>query len=174
MRTTRKERTRRRYNFRCGYCASSEEEIGAQLTIDHFRPISQSGGNDDDNLVYCCHACNEFKGDYWSDSIQQCLLHPLHDDANEHIVERLDNVLIGLTQRGRLHLAILHLNRPELVIARRRRHRLTLADMLYQQTQERLDTMEAEIRRLSEQIASITGGIPILPKGNEQGEESET
>ena len=52
------------YVFRCGYCGVSEAQCGAELTYDHFRPQSQNGTDDVANLVYACHACNEFKGHY--------------------------------------------------------------------------------------------------------------
>lgn len=55
------------YSFRCGYCSVSEAQCGAELTYDHFRPITQNGMDDVANLVYACHSCNEFKGNYWSE-----------------------------------------------------------------------------------------------------------
>ena len=36
---------RERYQFRCGYCGVHENEVGAELTVDHFQPRS-SGGTD--------------------------------------------------------------------------------------------------------------------------------
>ena len=54
-----------RYDFRCGYRGVSETNIGAEMTLDHFHPRVLGGENRLDNLIYCCHACNEFKGDYW-------------------------------------------------------------------------------------------------------------
>ena len=41
-------------NFRCGYCGVSETSSGGELTIDHYRPVSQNGDDSDDNLVYAC------------------------------------------------------------------------------------------------------------------------
>jgi 5-methylcytosine-specific restriction endonuclease McrA len=76
---------RQRYAFRCGYCGTSENEVGAELTIDHFRPRSEGGTDSPENLVYCCHACNEFKGDYWQPDSVERLLHPEQDDLSQHI-----------------------------------------------------------------------------------------
>ena len=50
---------------RCGYCGVEEAEVGAELTVDHFQPRAQNGTDNAANLVYCCNACNQFKGDYW-------------------------------------------------------------------------------------------------------------
>jgi 5-methylcytosine-specific restriction endonuclease McrA len=62
MRSNLREELRRLYQFRCGYCGTSEVDAGSELTIDHFQPRSRGGSEDDPaNWVYCCHACNEFK-----------------------------------------------------------------------------------------------------------------
>jgi 5-methylcytosine-specific restriction endonuclease McrA len=60
----RRDRIRERYGFRCGYCGVHEDEVGALLTLDHFHPRARGGSDTEDNLVYCCHACNEYKGDW--------------------------------------------------------------------------------------------------------------
>jgi len=42
----------------CGHVASA-----ADLTLDHVIPRSRGGHTDWDNLVACCHTCNNLKGD---------------------------------------------------------------------------------------------------------------
>jgi hypothetical protein len=54
----RHEEVRERYGRCCGYCGVSETETGGELTIDHFRPVSASGDDSADNLVYACFRCN--------------------------------------------------------------------------------------------------------------------
>ena len=66
IRAHEKRITRAVYMCCCGYCGVSETLSGSELTYDHFRPQSQGGADNAANLVYACHACNEFKGDYWS------------------------------------------------------------------------------------------------------------
>lgn len=39
----------------------------AELTLDHVIPRSRGGHTDWDNLVACCHACNNLKGDRMPD-----------------------------------------------------------------------------------------------------------
>ena len=41
----------------CVYCGASLED-GAQLTLDHLRPVSKGGANEASNLVTACHTCN--------------------------------------------------------------------------------------------------------------------
>lgn len=53
---------RERYSNCCGYCGVSETDAGGELTVDHFRPLSAGGDDSDDNLVYACIRCNQYKG----------------------------------------------------------------------------------------------------------------
>jgi 5-methylcytosine-specific restriction endonuclease McrA len=110
-----REEVRRLYQFRCGYCGASEVDAGAALTIDHFQPRAHGGSDDPANWVYCCHACNEFKGDYWQPDSPYRLLHPLHDDLATHIIEETDGSLRGLTATGVFHIQRLHLISTQLI-----------------------------------------------------------
>lgn len=122
------------YAFRCGYCGVTEAQCGAELTYDHFRPQSQQGTDAAANLVYACHACNEFKGEYWSEDEATRLLHPLMDDLTLHLVELADAKLKALSPLGEIYIAQLQLNRPALIEHRAERQMLSsiethLADM---------------------------------------------
>ena len=108
----------RLYQFRCGYCGTSEVDVGAALTIDHFQPRSRGGADAPANWVYCCHACNEFTGEYWQPDSLHRILHPLYDDLSTCIVEEADGRLRGLTETGTFHMQRLQLNRPQLVAHR--------------------------------------------------------
>ena len=70
------------------------------MTVDHFQPRVQGGDEGADNLVYCCHACNEFKGDYWKVESDNRLLHPLLDDLASHYSPEDDGKLHAMTIRG--------------------------------------------------------------------------
>ena len=137
---------RQLYQFRCGYSGTSESEMGAELTVDHFRPRSRGGTEEASNWVYCCHACNEFKGDLWQPDTTRRILHPLKDDLTAHIAEQSDGALIGLTETGRFHVQRLHLNRPPMVLRRReqrenaRRHQI-------------VDEMAASVQDLRRRLA---------------------
>ena len=113
-----REELRRLYQFRCGYCGTSEVDVGAALTIDHFQPRAHGGADDPTNWVYCYHACNEFKGDHWQPESPYRILHPLQDDLSASIVGEADGRLRGLTETGTFHIQRLHLNRPQLIAHR--------------------------------------------------------
>lgn len=161
MRPQLRESVRLRYDSCCGYCGVSETDTGARLTVDHHQPQIQGGTDDDDNLVYACHACNQFKSDYWPSDPEERLLHPSRDDVSLHYAERSDCVLTPLTERGRWHIEILHLNRPELIAARRRRAHIAQEVARFTALQREFDQLTAEKERLAQTIARITGGIPF-------------
>jgi RNase adaptor protein for sRNA GlmZ degradation len=101
--------------------------------------------------VYCCHACNTFKGDWWADEDQR-LLHPLQDDLSLHLVESTHNILVRLTDRGRRHIETLHLNRPELIARRRRNFREADRETTVAELLRRFDTLKLEVRRLLQSL----------------------
>ena len=115
IRPAQREALRRIYNFRCGCYGVSEVDSDAELTADHFQPRSQGGTDAVGNLVYCCHACNAYKGNYYQPEASEHLLHPLRDNLSEHILEQEDGTLYALTPTGAFHIAQLHLNRPALI-----------------------------------------------------------
>lgn len=50
-----------RDKFTCQYCGAKSPDV--LLEIDHLIPYSKGGGNDIDNLVTACEACNNGKSD---------------------------------------------------------------------------------------------------------------
>ena len=148
IRPAQREALRRLYNFRCGYCGVSEVDRGAELTVDHFQPRSQGGTDAVGNLVYCCHACNEYKGNYYQPETLERLLDPLRDNLPEHILEQEDGTLYALTPTGAFHIAQLHLNRPTLIAHRLVERQLQLARQELLALRQRL----AELRREEEEV----------------------
>lgn len=147
------ESIRLRYQYACGYCGVTEVDVGGELTIDHYRPKSASGGDDADNLVYACARCNQYKGDFWPDpdciARQRRVLHPLLDDLAAHLVEDDQTGRIkALSETGRFHVALLRLNRPQLTAHRLARQLLLVLDekqhLLEQQNADLKKTMEAQ------------------------------
>ena len=135
------------YAFRCGYCGVKESQTGAELTFDHFRPKSQAGTNDSANLVYACHACNEYKGEYWSVGDDTRLLHPLTDDLNEHIAEETNGNLTPLTLLGQVYIERLQLNRLGLVDNRVERQRLSRIESRLIEMTATLNNILSEIKK---------------------------
>jgi hypothetical protein len=145
---------RRLYNFRCGYCGVSDVDSGAELTVDHFQPRSQGGTDAGGNLVYCCHACNEYKGSYSQPETLERILHPLRDNLPEHILEQEDGTLYALTPTGAFHIAQLHLNCPTLIAHRLVERQLQLARQELLALRQRLAELrrEEEVRRQEENL----------------------
>lgn len=50
-----------RDRYTCQFCG--DVLPASELTLDHVMPRSRGGHTDWDNLVACCHSCNNLKGD---------------------------------------------------------------------------------------------------------------
>ena len=135
------------YAFRCGYCGVTEAQAGSELTFDHFRPQSQTGTDEIANLVYACHACNEFKGEYWSQDSSTRLLHPLTDDLALHMTEEADGRLRSLTALGEVYISRLQLNRSALVENRRERQMRSRLDSHLGEMADTLRDILSEIKK---------------------------
>jgi hypothetical protein len=113
---------RERADFACEYCGVTETDTGGMLTIDYFQPSAKGGSDSADNLIYCCHRCNEYKSDYWPQEPGACnLWNPRQEAATAHFVEAEDGSLIAWSETGRFTLSCLRLNRPPLIANRLRR-----------------------------------------------------
>ncbi len=152
MRNGNRQRIRVLCGYSCGYCGVRESDAGARLTLDHFRPSSSGGEDEISNLVYCCHACNAFKGDYWREEEVIRLLHPLVDDVATHYVLTEDAKILALTSRGSNHVVRLRLNRPELIAYRLQRQNEAALDAENQQILQMLESLRYENEALREQI----------------------
>jgi len=152
IRAQTKRLVRSRYANRCGYCYISETEAGAELTYDHFLPISQGGGDNADNLVYACHACNEFKGDYYSETDDARLLHPLQDDLTVHLRYEISGRVESLTEAGERYIRVSQLNRTPLILRRRNERIAEETAERYNRIELRLDAIFDRIRAIEEKI----------------------
>ncbi len=136
MAHSKHQSVRARYGNCCGYCGISETDAGGELTVDHYEPISAGGDDSDENLVYACVRCNQYKGAFAPSEAQQAqglrLLHPLRDNIAEHLRENeATGRLEGLTPLGAFHIASLALNREALVAHRLRRRVNLLQEARY-------------------------------------------
>ena len=120
-----REQVRQRAEFACEYCGVTETDTAGQLTIDHFHPQARGGSDDLDNLLYCCHRCNEYKSDYWpQEPNQPALWNPRREAADVHFVELTDGNLYAADPIGAFTLKRLRLNRPPLVAYRVRQRQI--------------------------------------------------
>ena len=149
---------RHRYQHRCGYCGVHEEEAGSLLEIDHFQPRSADGGEEVENLVYCCPTCNRRKGDFWpssSSSGTHRLLHPQRDDLATHFYEQIDGRVVALTETGAFHIERLQLNRPPLIALRRTRREVALLRQGLRTAQDEQARLQQRIRSLSQMLEEV-------------------
>jgi hypothetical protein len=121
----------------------------------HFHPSSQGGADDSSNWVYCCHACNEFKDNYWQPDSPKRILNPVADNFAEHFEESADGVLHGLTETGRFFIKKLRLNRDALVAHRIQRAQTELMRQHQLQLKDRLEELEAQLHELLEQVDNL-------------------
>ena len=138
------------YEDCCGYCGTSEVDVGGALTVDHYEPVSAGGNDSDENLVYACVRCNLYKGDYFPDAAAraagQIILHPLRDNVSLHFRENeWSGELEPLTETGRFHIAQLHLNRRQLVVGRQRRWLRRLSEETRNSLAAELEDMQTEV-----------------------------
>ena len=63
-----------RDRYTCQFCGRILP--AAELTLDHVIPRSRGGHTDWDNLVACCHRCNNLKGDHFPEEAGLQLLRP--------------------------------------------------------------------------------------------------
>lgn len=132
--------------------------------MDHFRPVSAGGDHSDENLVYACVRCNQYKGALLPEATdvaqERRLLHPLRDDLPAHIREdESTGRLEGLTAAGRFHIVALRLNRPALIVHRQRRYLAVLLEARLEQAltenkvlRERMARRELYIAYLEERL----------------------
>ena len=63
-----------RDRYTCQFCGRVSP--ASELTLDHVIPRSRGGHTDWDNLVACCHRCNNLKGDRLPEEAGLKLLRP--------------------------------------------------------------------------------------------------
>ena len=114
---------RKRAQFRCEYCHFPERLAELRFQFDHIRARKHGGATNAENLALACFRCNSHKGPNLSGADPQTgrmerLFHPRDDDWNAHFRWR-GAVLAGKTSIGRATVAVLCINRPDLVMLRR-------------------------------------------------------
>lgn len=114
----------RRAGHRCEYCHAPETVFNFPFEVEHIRPTSRGGMNEESNLCLACRACNLRKGDRFVafDELSRQevpLFHPRQQRWDEHFrVDVESGELQGITPTGRATVANLDLNHPLQLTAR--------------------------------------------------------
>ena len=125
VRTEDREIVKQRANYVCEYCGVSEIDVGGELTLDHYHPISKGGNDSLENLLYCCPRCNQYKLNYWPEKPEDLpLWQPRREPFHLHFAALEDGTLLPLTPIGEFTLLRLRLNRLHLIAHRRRQIQL--------------------------------------------------
>lgn len=112
-----------RADARCEYCHMPAAFYLAPFHIDHVIARQHGGLVEPENLALACIHCNRFKGpniagaDPDSGEIVR-LFHPRRDRWSDHFVWDGPE-LKGSTAIGRVTIAVLFINDPELIVLRR-------------------------------------------------------
>jgi hypothetical protein len=155
MRRSERDALRAAYQYRCGYCGTTEVAAGGELTVDHFHPLAHGGEDTPDNWVYACLTCNDHKLDYWRPDSVDRILHPQRDDVASHLCQGEDGRLSSLTRTGQFHIERLRLNRPQLVRRRLRQARL-------QSVREELSRLTRENAVLLRRMRAVEEQLELL------------
>lgn len=165
---------RRAFDYRCGYCGVDESATGAELTVDHYQPRSAGGTDDLENLVYACHTCNQYKGDYWPSPEEEAaghfVLHPQRHDVSLHLRENeATGELEPLTLTGAFHVRLLRLNRPPLLAHRLARRAMEILHHRIRLLDEQIQQREQTIHLLQEYVQVLTVLISVASPPKEEG-----
>lgn len=158
-----KEKLMEEFDGKCAYC-DSKIGVTSHGNIEHFYPKSlyPEKISDIDNLLIACQICDMSKAAKFpldSDGNPQ-LLNPRSDKFEEHIDLASDGTLHGVTEKGRVTVDILKLNRPELI--ERRRYELIEREYYSEKSVEEVNAFDvfgeslAKIRELN--IVSVGNG----------------
>jgi hypothetical protein len=121
-----------RAGYRCEYCRAPEAIFNFPFEVEHIIPTARDGPDDESNRALACRSCNLYKSDQLEalDELTQevvGLFHPRKDRWDEHFrVERESGTILGLSSTGRVTVAVLQMNRPIQLTARRQWMRLKL------------------------------------------------
>lgn len=114
----------RRAHYRCSYCQSREEIVGAAFTVDHIIPQAIGGSDEIDNLCLACWDCNRIKHTHVTgidpfSNERVALFNPNRQRWEDHFTwTEGGRLIVGRTPEGRATIEQLKLNRPVLVSAR--------------------------------------------------------
>ena len=116
---------RNRFADCCAYCLTAEALTATTFEFEHIIPRSAGGETVLENVCLACPSCNPYKADRQNiiDPVTEQtvpLFHPQLHVWKEHFTWNEDaSALIGLTDIGRVTIAALKMNRPQLVRVRK-------------------------------------------------------
>lgn len=120
-----KREVRQRFADRCAYCRTPEALTVVVFELEHIVPRAAGGETVLENLCLACPSCNRYKACHQTgiDPLTEeavSLFHPHFQEWKDHFAWSGDGAeIIGLTSTGRATVAMLKMNRTQLIRARR-------------------------------------------------------
>lgn len=113
-----------RAGHRCEYCHAPEATFNFPFEVEHVRPVTAGGSDEDINLALGCRSCNLYKSARTTgidpDTGKEVpLFNPRTDQWDKHFVVELFGSIAGTTAIGRATLERLRINSPKQIAARR-------------------------------------------------------
>lgn len=110
-----------RANGCCEYCMAQQRYSHDYFSVEHIIPTIKKGGSSEDNLAFCCQACNNHKYVFIEaidpvTGLNAALFNPRKQDWNSHFTwDESSTTMIGISPSGRATIERLSLNREGLV-----------------------------------------------------------
>ncbi|HSZ59107.1 MAG TPA: HNH endonuclease signature motif containing protein [Tepidisphaeraceae bacterium] len=123
MDRTLEELVRQRAGNVCEYCRLPQRFSRLTFPVDHVIALQHQGPTVEGNLALACPFCNNHKGpniagiDSETGQLTR-LFHPRRDQWSEHFGTN-GPIIIGLTDIGRVTIAVLAINHPIQIAIRR-------------------------------------------------------
>jgi HNH endonuclease len=120
-----REEVAKRAEFLCEYCLSQEKYSNSTFEVEHIISISKGGKTVSENLAFACSNCNKHKSHRISaldkeTKKQSAFYNPRKDIWSEHFLWNEDfTQIFGLTEKGRVTVSELKLNRQNVVNLRK-------------------------------------------------------
>ena len=97
--TKQRQRILRRDNFTCCMCGAKGPAAGgnAVLHVDHIRPFSKGGSDNDDNLWTLCADCNLGKSNDWDDTELVNKLRNRINQSNDTVLSNVSKQLVSVS-----------------------------------------------------------------------------
>jgi hypothetical protein len=123
--TELREQVRKRAEYLCEYCQTSEHWQYVRFTLDHVVPVAEGGNEGLENLALACFHCNRRKSNRQTatdphSGVMVPLFNPRTQLWSEHFCWSTDGLLVlPQTDIGRATVALLELNRERVLGIRR-------------------------------------------------------
>jgi hypothetical protein len=113
----------KRADFRCEYCRMHENDSFLPFEIDHIISVKHGGGNEPENLAYCCPHCNQNKGSDLTTFLKSykdivTIFNPREQIWTDNFTME-EGEILAKTRIGEATVKLLKLNDPERLILRR-------------------------------------------------------